>query len=598
MKIPDFIGKTDHGVEIELPEDAITLGFADFGRRGMGKSNLLATMLETFKKRKQSFVALDPPDAHWGIRFAVDASGRPSGPSGLDILLVGGDHGDVPLDPDSGKELAHIIVDGDISAVICMRALNYTQQQRFCADFGEELFRINRTPRCIAFEEAHNFLPQQLKFDEQKRVLYAMQKIISEGRGSGLGYVLASQRPSVVNKDALEEVDAFFALGMIGPNDLKQVENWFKHHVKRDRDRLDFILEDIASMDKGDVWYLNPQAKPPLVKFHARIRSTYHSGRTPKPGERPVNFDRLTVPDAVAKLKELFKTRQSARLAEISDLKQAKKRIQELEGLLKKKPVEFPQADLEARVKIICDRYAGEIAKKHEKDLGELHKFIAKQSLQLGEIIRIAQSAREVRAPEFPVAAVALPKIANIEARRVTMKRDDFKHKLKDGEIMIHHGNGDVSTGQMNILKALLMLQATGQHTPSREAVAVCAGASPTSSTFGMNLGALLDLGFVRYPTKGSVELTPNIHALPIQSEVFDRDTVRENALKLLKPGERRAFEAIYEAYPRAMARPEIAEAAKQSVTSSTFGIGLSKLNKIGLVNYVADGIKAADWLF
>jgi hypothetical protein len=163
IKIPNYLGKSGKK-KIKLHADAVGQGFAILGKRGKGKSILAADMMEIFASRGQSFVVLDPPDAHWGIRYKTDADGKPTGPSGLEVLLVGGEHGDVPLDVRGGKDLANTIVDGDISAVISMKALGFTERQRFCADFAEELFRINKTPRHIFFEEAPNFTPQILKF--------------------------------------------------------------------------------------------------------------------------------------------------------------------------------------------------------------------------------------------------------------------------------------------------------------------------------------------------------------------------------------------------------------------------------------------------
>ena len=72
IEIPQFIGTTEGGKHLRLHKDAVTQGFAILGKRGKGKSNLLGCMLEIFAQRKQSFVVLDPPDAHWGIRFAAD----------------------------------------------------------------------------------------------------------------------------------------------------------------------------------------------------------------------------------------------------------------------------------------------------------------------------------------------------------------------------------------------------------------------------------------------------------------------------------------------------------------------------------------------
>jgi uncharacterized protein len=333
VKIPNYLGKSGKK-KIKLHADAVGQGFAILGKRGKGKSILASDMMEIFESRSQKFVVLDSPDAHWGIRFKADADGKPTGPSGLEVLLVGGEHGDVPLDPRGGKDLANTIVDGDISTVISMKQLGFAERQRFCADFGEELFRINKTPRHIFFEECQNYLPQQLKFEEQKRVLYAMEKIVEEGRGGGLGFTLISQRPALINKNVLEQTDNMFALGMIGPNDLEQMKNWFKHHI-RDKEKLEHFVDDLAKMKQGECWFLSPEWLSEIVKFNVRYRVTYHAGRTPKVGERPVNVAKFSVGQAVERLRKLFAEKKVERAAEVQDLTEAKKEIRRLESELK-----------------------------------------------------------------------------------------------------------------------------------------------------------------------------------------------------------------------------------------------------------------------
>jgi len=335
IHIPHFIGTTESGNKIELQKDAATQGFAVLGKRGRGKSNLAGCMIEIFAAEQVPFVVFDPPGAHWGIRFEAGENGQPIGPSGFDVLLIGGDNADIQLEQTDAKELANIIVDSNLSVVINMKAMTYTAQQRYYADFSEELFRINRTVRHLFFEESQNFAPQMLKFDEQKRALYATEKLIDEGRGIGLGFTLISQRPAAVNKSVLTQTDNFLALGMFAPQDIDQVEDWFKHHVRGDKEKLREIVDEIAGMQRGECWLLSPDWKGTMVKFHVRERVTYHAGRTPKPGERTVNVSKFSVTEAVEKLKKAFTTKQVARHKEAQDLGEANKRIRELEKQLR-----------------------------------------------------------------------------------------------------------------------------------------------------------------------------------------------------------------------------------------------------------------------
>jgi uncharacterized protein len=630
IKIPKYIGITKSGAKIELHEDAVTQGFADFGKRGKGKSNLLGCMLEIFASRKQSFVVLDPPDAHWGIRFAADKNGKPCGPSGFDVLIVGGEHGDVPLDPHGGRELAQIIVEGDISAVICMKSLGYTEQQRFCADFGEELFKLNRTPRHIAFEEAHNFLPQSLKFDEQKRVLYAMQKIISEGRGSGLGFTLASQRPATVNKDALEMVDNFFALGMIGPNDLDQVERWFEHHVggraKKERAaQLEEIIRDIAGMGPGDCWLLSPDWREEIVKFHVRLRVTYHAGRTPKPGERPVNVKKFTMTDAVEKLKKLFAAKKQARQVEIQDLTQAKKTIRDLEKQLRTRSAEVK---VETKTITVVDQKAIERAVREHDTKWRAHfqlcaRRMSVASVAFGQIENQAikagkQLLEPLPPPDTPKFLAGNPtKGAGVQKMKpsgvgesptrtqvVQPRQNKYVQYRPELTGLVNRpppsNDGDLPNTLKKILKAIAEFHLLGVRAPSRSMVASWCKVKKTTGTFKNNLSMLRTRGLIENGENDTVSLTAiGLHeAGAVEPSATTRELL-ERAIKVFGGSAGKILTIIHSARGNHVGREDIAQQLGISSTTGTFKNNLSILRTAGMIE---DGpnktFRIADWMF
>jgi HAMP domain-containing protein len=632
LRVPLHLGITDDGKKIVLPDDAVTEGFADFGQRGTGKSNLLAVVCEVLAARKHSFVILDPPDAHWGIRYEAGEDGQPCGPSGFDVLIVGGEHGDVPLNPEKGKELANIIVDGDISAVICMRGLSYTAQQRFAADFGEELFRINRTPRFIGFEEAHNFLPQNLKFEEQKRVLYAMDKFIAEGRGSGLGFMLASQRLSKVNKDALEEVHNFFALRLVGPNDLKQIEGWLQHHVKRDKERLHSIIDDIAQMESGECWFLSPVWLKELVKLKIRRRVTYHSGRTPKPGERTVSLAKFTVTEAVDKLKKLFAQKSVAIQTEVADLREAKARIRELERQVKTQAKAQPAAPNPAKV---ADPRAIERAVRPLKQLleevmrvfvkvnafgfektalsaDEITKALEKTA---AEISRVAKSGLEKRYDEFEHLKRETNRLlqklqAALENENVTVNVD-IKHnepitvKSSGGNSPVRPRerisleSGELTPYQVDILAGLALLEAIGRKESKRALVAAAAGKAVGSSTFEKYVARLRSDGLIEYGL-GTIRLSERGRAVaPISDESLTSEELHRKVLALFTPYQQSVVRALIAAYPEALTREQLGERAGLQSTSSTFEKYVAALRSAEVLEYPDKGhVKASDWLF
>ena len=91
--------------ELALPLDAITQTFAILAKRRIGKTYTASVMAEEFVANSLPFVALDPTGAWWGLRAAADGKSE-----GLPVVIIGGDHGDVPLEPTAGKVIADLVL--------------------------------------------------------------------------------------------------------------------------------------------------------------------------------------------------------------------------------------------------------------------------------------------------------------------------------------------------------------------------------------------------------------------------------------------------------------------------------------------------------
>jgi DNA helicase HerA-like ATPase len=53
--------------DLSLPLDAVTQTFLIVGKRGSGKSNTAARLVEQFHRARLPFVVLDPVDTWWGL---------------------------------------------------------------------------------------------------------------------------------------------------------------------------------------------------------------------------------------------------------------------------------------------------------------------------------------------------------------------------------------------------------------------------------------------------------------------------------------------------------------------------------------------------
>lgn len=654
LRIPRQIGKTADGKAIVLREDAATQGFGILGKRGRGKSTLAADMIEIFAAERIPFVVFDPPGAHWGIRFAAGADGKPTGPSGLNVLLVGGEHGDVPLDSADPKDLARTIVETNLSCVINLKELSYTALQRYFADFAEELFRLNTTVRHLFFEEAHNIAPQQLKFDEQKRALYATEKLIDDGRGIGLGFTLISQRPAAVNKSVLTQVDNMLVLGMFAPQDIDQVEDWFKHHVKGDKDKLRQITDDIAGMRVGECWMLSPDWKGLMVKFQVRQRVTYHAGRTPKPGERKVNVDRFSVTDAVKKLKTLFAAKQAKRQQEAKDLSEANKEIRALKAELRKKqtapvmpdhafrntgaarPHPSANAEVERRQWREMEKHLGVVHAKQaalKKMLEEAMRVIVKvnavgfegtaikpEEIQKAleatakEIGRLAKAGLERRNAEFDLVKRESRKLLAHMQRVLADENLNVKVDVRHNEPFSVTAaprvprtaappptNGEIRGPLNKILRALSEFEAIGRADGiPRSSVASWCGVKATTGSFKNYLSELRTRGWLRNVDSDRIALTEEGRAVapPVDAPANTEELLRR-AASIFGSTTGKILRLIHEHGGQPVSREWIAEQLGISAATGSFKNYLSELRSAGLIeNEGREAVKAAAWMY
>ncbi len=112
--------------DLELPDQAVTETFAILAKRGMGKTNTAVVMAEEMIAGGHQVLAVDPTGVWWGLRSSADGR-RP----GLPVVILGGEHADVALEPTSGELVADLAVDENVSCVLDLSLMRKAQQIRF-----------------------------------------------------------------------------------------------------------------------------------------------------------------------------------------------------------------------------------------------------------------------------------------------------------------------------------------------------------------------------------------------------------------------------------------------------------------------------------
>ena len=301
-----------------LQEDFVTITHAVLGQKGSGKSHEASVLAEEMLGADLQVVVLDPTGAWWGLR--AKANGKAAG---FSIAVFGGEHGDVELQSGAGEVIAEAIATEHFSAVLDLSAFRKGEANRFVGTFLETLYRKNKLALHLVVDEADLFAPQR-PFGDEARTLGAMEDIVRRGRIKGIGITMITQRPQVISKNVLSQVDMLSSFRMNHPKDLAAVREWVAVHG--DEAQAKKMLAELPTLPTGEAWIWNPRADI-FERVKVRHRETYDSGRTPKAGEHiaapkvlaAIDIERLgtAMAETVARAKENDPRAMKARIMEL-----------------------------------------------------------------------------------------------------------------------------------------------------------------------------------------------------------------------------------------------------------------------------------------
>lgn len=318
---------------LALPLDVVTQTLAILARKGSGKTFTLRLLLERLFRAGQQVVDLDPKGDHWGVRSSADGKGP-----GIGCLILGGEHGDLPLEAGSGELVAKLVVEERVSIVLDLSLFRKHEVATFCTAFLENFYRLKareafRTPVMLFVDEADAIAPQKPQRGEE-RMLGAIEDIVRRGRQRGIGCTLVTQRSAVLNKNVLTQAQVMIAMRTIAPQDLAAMDAWIEvHGTPKERATL---MESLPSLPRGDAWVWSPGWPSDAGIFqrvHVDLIDTFDSGATPAPGERRVEPKQRADVDLEALRRQMAATVERAKAADPALLR---KRIADLERELAK----------------------------------------------------------------------------------------------------------------------------------------------------------------------------------------------------------------------------------------------------------------------
>lgn len=585
---------------LSLPIDFVTTTHAILGKKRTGKSYKASVLAEEMLDADQQIVVLDPTSAWWGLRSS--ASGKRAG---YPITIFGGEHQDLALDPTAGEAIADAIVNERFSAILDLSLMTKGEEQRFCGEFLERLYRKNKRAMHLFLDEADIYAPQK-PFGDEARTLGACQSIVLRGGIRGIGITMITQRPARLNKDVLSQADMLTCLGMNHPRDLDAIDEWVSVHG--DLEKSKELRASLPSLPKGDAWLWWP-ARDIYKRVTFRDRETFDSGRTPMAGEK-IKPPKKLAPIDLKRLGESLA--RSAEEAKASSVPLLKGKIAHLEAELKKVNEKLTSSSVKPEkvnskpAKLIDTKKLNKLIDRLEKLGGAwdarataLHDAATKAENVTAKVRAEASSLRvsELANPK-PIAAREVGK----PDRRQAVQRQDDKTKKALREIYpATHTNGvklnGTSLGNSGLRRMLIALAQRDGLT--NQQLGVRAGLSSKSGTFGTYLGKarsegwITDQGDKRHITNAGIESLGQYEPLPT-----GRALAEFWLGELGNSGAARMLRVLIDAYPGELMSEQLGQLAGISHKSGTFGTYLGKLRTLELITGGRGVNRASEELF
>lgn len=544
----------------ELPARYVTESVAIMAVKRAGKSNAAVVIAEELYNQRIPWVAIDPKGDWWGVRAAGDGEAP-----GLSVLVFGGEHADVPLEPSSGQLVADLVVDNRLTCVLDVSEMTKADQRRFLVAFAERLYRRNREPLHVFCEEADEYIPQMVR-GESAKVVGAFETLVKRGGFRGIGVTLVTQRSASLNKDVLTQVGTLIVLRTTSPQDRKAVGEWIKYHAQAEE-----TLAELATLHNGEAFVYSPEFLGGLQRTTFRRRRTFDSGATPEMGEIARTPATLAEVDLDAVRKAMAATIERAAA---DDPRALKAKIRDLEERLE--IAETMRAVVEVPVFGPGEQAMLDTA---------LRRFELEQQALMNAVERLhgRMDSIKTESPE--------PERVKLTSGVTSVPKPVFATAPNGPPLeMPSIGGRPLRRAERLILTALVQ---HGDHTKSE--LGILTGYAPGGGGFTNSLSSLRTKGHVRGSgvltiTETGVQELGTVQPLPTGQAL-----VAQWSAKLGK-AERMILEHLTSIYPVTATKEEIAKATEYAASGGGFTNALSHLRSMELINGYGE-IRANDML-
>ena len=583
------IGHTLDGnqaVQMDLATLVATRGLI-CANSGGGKSWLLRLIAERAGKRVQTLI-LDPEGEYATLREK------------LDLALVGRD-GEIAVDTRTASKLARKLVEANVSAVIDLYDLDSLDAKRkYVRLFLEALMALPRAlwhPLLLIIDEAHKFAAEGAKSES----VAAVVNVMDSGRKRGIGTLLATQRISKTNKDALAEAKNVFIGNTVLDLDQERAGDMLGL-AKADRLKL-------RDLDAGVFYAFGPA----LGKGLFVIKSDKVETRHPKPGEAHL----VEVPKASAHISSIVtqigdlpaqvQEEVSALEAARREAAQLRQQLAQRERQLNARPVASanPEPRVEAKIEIVEKPVLNGEVKQFVESANALRATMEIFPQRLQETLTpamqpVVESLRLVLGKVEQVQAWTPP--ASVTARQLSRVPAARPAQTVSAEKARDAGDAVLLAGERLGLGESKILTAVAQYADgaTREQLTILTGYKRSSrDTY---IQRLAQRGFVIVQGARVMATDAGVAALGSDFEPLPTGAaLREYWLARLTGGEKAVLEVALRFYPNAVERTTIDELTGYKRSSRDSYIQRLQARRLVMAERSVAGqptIRASDELF
>jgi len=577
-----------------IPRAALDDRLGFIGTSGSGKTYAAGTAVEILLDHNARVVIVDPLGVWWGLRLLADGKT----PSNFDVAIFGGAHGDLPLTENAGALIGETAATMAESCIIDLSELRgKAAERRFMTAFLDTIYlKATKEPFHLIVDEADLFAPQK-PAKGAETLLGHMEDIVRRGRVKGFIPWLISQRPAVINKNVLSQVDGLIAFKLTATQDRDALDDWIEGQADKGQGKAIKDALPTLQIGQGVVW-LPGHGILKTTQFPTKV--TFDSSRTPKRGEKvksrslkPLNVDALKA--RLASVEEAAKADNPPLLRkEIAALRAQKAKLSaELDkwhsSTAKLNPQEIKAAEQKG-FEQAKKKFGPAADRAFQRAVAELTKIVATRVQEVN--VSVVDALKEFRA-NIPGIDAEVSYEPSPAPAPVIQRPPHPTPRIVQRDVVRPPpaSDGAFTRPQMRVLRSLAMWKSLGHHTPSREMVAAVAGYSPSSGGFNNLLGSLgpKAMGAIGIPSPGKVLL--EIDSIDVPSV----DEGRELLLSVLTNPQKKLVAALNGA--GATTREQLGEATGYSASSGGFNNLIGSLNTLGISYVPAQGhVSLSDW--